>query len=242
MSREACTADGTIFLCDDTQQVDEILGNNAFWLYDGYAVAHVYCPGGDEIGWGFSKDPRVPLGHCIKPFHHFVTSWFRGYQIDHINRNRLDNRGCNLRRVTPAVNGLNRKVNKLWKHGVEGLSRCRVIGGGMGWQVRMIPPDLPISSSSAGAEGYVYKSFPDSKYGNDPEVGRVFAETYIDYYRRHHLLHIEAAPPQSAVPQRGGVAIEDLLCSTSILPEDSLPPPPDRRTSISIQELLNPIN
>ena len=50
--------------------------------------------------------------HCTLLGHHFAWLWMNGNveinQIDHINRNRADNRICNLRNVTNQVNTWNR--------------------------------------------------------------------------------------------------------------------------------------
>ena len=43
--------------------------------------------------------------------------------IDHINRNKLDNRKCNLRIVTYSENPLNRWVYKTSKSGYKGITR-----------------------------------------------------------------------------------------------------------------------
>lgn len=39
--------------------------------------------------------------------HHLVLKPKKGFHIDHINRDKLDNRSCNLRWVTPSVNTKN---------------------------------------------------------------------------------------------------------------------------------------
>lgn len=44
--------------------------------------------------------------------HHEVLRVPDGYWRDHINRNKLDNRGVNLRRVTPSQSAANRTVHK----------------------------------------------------------------------------------------------------------------------------------
>lgn len=42
-------------------------------------------------------------------------------EIDHINRNPLDNRKCNLRIVTKSQNGFNREMRKTNKSGYRGI-------------------------------------------------------------------------------------------------------------------------
>ncbi len=45
--------------------------------------------------------------------HREVTKAPKGLMVDHINHNRLDNRGCNLRLVTNSQNQLNRRFQGL---------------------------------------------------------------------------------------------------------------------------------
>ena len=47
-----------------------------------------------------------------------------GYLIDHISRNGLDNRRCNLRWVTKSQSCMNR-VSKNWTLGHKGVCRCK---------------------------------------------------------------------------------------------------------------------
>ena len=51
--------------------------------------------------------------------HRFIMSPPDGIDIDHVNRNPLDNRLCNLRYATKTGNVRNRGPNKTRKHGVS---------------------------------------------------------------------------------------------------------------------------
>ena len=58
-------------------------------------------------------------------------AWFYHYgvfptQLDHINRDRADNRIANLREVTSSQNAKNRGLNKKNKTGVNGVRFCPV--------------------------------------------------------------------------------------------------------------------
>lgn len=59
--------------------------------------------------------------------HSFLMGGARkGYHIDHVNRNQLDNRRANLRFVTPQRNQVNRKsLNRNNTSGVRGVVRNR---------------------------------------------------------------------------------------------------------------------
>lgn len=52
----------------------------------------------------------------------FLLGTKKGIQVDHINRDVLDNRRKNLREVTNSVNGLNRGLFKRNKLGVQGVN------------------------------------------------------------------------------------------------------------------------
>jgi hypothetical protein len=67
-----------------------------------------------------SKRPRVINSKHI-PIYHYLIKPRTNYVIDHINRDTLDNRMCNLRQVTPGENMLNKKVYDNSTHGVPGL-------------------------------------------------------------------------------------------------------------------------
>ena len=59
--------------------------------------------------------------------HELVINVPKGKHSDHINRNKLDNRRCNLRIVTPSQNAMNAKIR------TDGVSKYR----GVHWKKEM---------------------------------------------------------------------------------------------------------
>lgn len=59
---------------------------------------------------------RIKIGDRPRPAHRLVFLWMYNRwpeeQVDHINRNGLDNRLCNLREVTPRENMRNKRLYK----------------------------------------------------------------------------------------------------------------------------------
>lgn len=82
---------------------------------------------GDSVGY-HSKDGYLSIGVNGKKYlaHRLVWMYIYGEfpkeQIDHINRNKSDNRICNLREATHAQNQQNRNVLNSNKSGVSGVS------------------------------------------------------------------------------------------------------------------------
>lgn len=77
---------------------------------------HMTKKNGYAVAWVNGK--RVRMHHLI------MGTRPKGQEVDHINRNRIDNRRANLRFVTSLVNGQNttavgvRKHGKLWEANV----------------------------------------------------------------------------------------------------------------------------
>ena len=57
-----------------------------------------------------------------KKLHDYLVSCPKGYEVDHINLDTLDNRLCNLRIVTHQQNQINQPLQKNNKSGVSGVS------------------------------------------------------------------------------------------------------------------------
>lgn len=60
--------------------------------------------------------------HTVVKFHQLVMGQKKGYLVDHINRNPLDNRKENLRFVTHTANLVNSKIPTTNKSGCKGVS------------------------------------------------------------------------------------------------------------------------
>lgn len=103
---------------------------------DSQNIVHVILRSGEEMlcdlddwkrlkghGWRMGSNGYVICmedGKHLK-FHIEVMGKKKGLVLDHINRNRLDNRKCNLRFVTQEVNTLNRSIQSNNRCGVKGV-------------------------------------------------------------------------------------------------------------------------
>ena len=84
----------------DNEDFDKI--NNFKWHYN-------------SNGYARTSNPKLYMHHLIKPI-------FNNFEIDHINRNRLDNRKSNLRIVNHSDNLINTSLRKDNKSGYKGVS------------------------------------------------------------------------------------------------------------------------
>ena len=79
----------------------------------------------DDRGDGFIAAHNVTNSDGSRKtlyLHREVMGLVKGEEVDHINRNTLDNRKENLRRCTHAQNMMNRRVYKNNKSGYKGVS------------------------------------------------------------------------------------------------------------------------
>lgn len=85
------------------------------WRYiDGYA-----CRSGYAINNDGKRIKRTIRMHSV------VNNTQEGYETDHINGDKLDNRKSNLRSVTHSQNQMNRGVNKNSSSGFKGVGWCK---------------------------------------------------------------------------------------------------------------------
>lgn len=101
-----------IFKIDDCDK--EILTKHSFWFHK-------------SSGYMATK-----INGKFTPLHRLLMGFPDGY-VDHINRNRLDNRRCNLRVVDCTGNIINRGIQKNNKSGHPGVfwyskNSCWIVG------------------------------------------------------------------------------------------------------------------
>jgi len=81
------------------------------WHYNaGYAIRGIY------VGTGRKNRKMVKV-----LMHRVINKTPNGYDTDHINRNKLDNRKLNLRSVVRSFNIINSKLRKDNTYGVRGV-------------------------------------------------------------------------------------------------------------------------
>ena len=104
----------------DIDDVNKI--SNIFWH-----VCYMYENYFNVVGWDKIQKKEISL-------HRYLLNAPQGKQVDHINRNPLDNRKNNLRIVTHSENQLNKSLLKTNNSGVKGI-RIRKNGK---WQARIM--------------------------------------------------------------------------------------------------------
>ena len=95
-----------------------------------YRIGRPKVRAGDLAGTLTHNGTRRRVRVKGRPYYNTHLIWLlvygrlpkEGYQIDHINRDPLDDRLCNLREVPPHVNTRNRNYSR--KH--SGISQCGI--------------------------------------------------------------------------------------------------------------------
>lgn len=77
---------------------------------------------------------KTRIGNSTTSMHHAVLPRIDGFDVDHINGNRLDNRKENLRYATRSQNLRNRGAAKHSKSGIKGVYFHRATGK---WRAEM---------------------------------------------------------------------------------------------------------
>jgi len=107
--------------------VNLVLRNsNSVGVIDDADMEHIskYVWGCDKMGYIFAKTP-----YARKTFlHRFLLNTKAGMVVDHINRNPLDNRRCNLRECNQSQNVGNRSFSKNNTSGFKGVSFLKGLG------------------------------------------------------------------------------------------------------------------
>jgi hypothetical protein len=63
-----------------------------------------------DYGWHIGKNGYVYKNDTKETLHRLLTNAPKGYVVDHINHDTLDNRKSNLRVTTLSVNGYNKRI------------------------------------------------------------------------------------------------------------------------------------
>ena len=77
----------------------------------------------NHLNWRYEKHHSGNGGYAVTTvkLHRLVTGAERGEEIDHLNRDKLDNRKENLRRVSSSENRQNRRPDKRNSSGYRGV-------------------------------------------------------------------------------------------------------------------------
>lgn len=98
-----------VILCEEGINILNRLGFKNYYIKrNGYAVV--------------SNGLKKLLQHRVIFFKTHVLGAFSKIQVDHIDRNKLNNRIDNLRACTKSQNGMNKGLRKTPPHGYKGIS------------------------------------------------------------------------------------------------------------------------
>ena len=113
------------------------MSKNEIVTYDDYAEIILYDRQGNEkcraiidlddiekiknYKWSLKGNGYIATGHNGLLLHKLITNTNKDEIVDHINRNKLDNRKCNLRICTYSQNQMNKCVQSNNKSGYTGV-------------------------------------------------------------------------------------------------------------------------
>lgn len=142
----------------------------------------------NKYKWQASRAPRgdyfyatglVGEPNNLKPvkMHNFIMRKRKGYEIDHINNNGLDNRRENLRYCTPAQNSANRRPKKGCSSIYKGVFK-RTDSKHIKWRVN-VGKKFVMTCNTEGDAAMVYNYLAKKKYGEFAYLNRA-DQTIID--------------------------------------------------------------
>lgn len=112
------------------------LTNGGYTLVDDDVYESIKVFNWHVDGRGYVKSAMAVKGTAkwgvvrkTKALHHIVLGRKQGLEVDHINRDKLDNRRENLRHVTHSTNILNGSIRSTNKSGVKGVCHWWRDGG-----------------------------------------------------------------------------------------------------------------
>lgn len=121
---------------------------------------HTWCINGQGYPMTNIKDKKIEI-------HHFILPKKTGFVIDHINRNKLDNRRSNLRYATRSQNCMNRGMMKSNTSGYRGISWHKP---SKKWQVRI---------------SYNHKMIALGTYSDIEEAARVYKNKAVELFETY---------------------------------------------------------
>ena len=134
-----------------------------------------------EYGWSYNRPRDYIFCNSLNqiPLSRFLLNCPPGFEVDHINHNRLDNRRCNLRIATKSENSANTRRIKNGILRYKGVSYCTQTGR---WRASIHYGDMQTTigrydtmEQAAVAHDLVsYKLYGDFAWLNFPNLKNVY--------------------------------------------------------------------